>query len=67
MLLKEYDSETAIENIKGTKKIEKEIKKMEMEVLFAGKYDQNNAIITLHPGAGEQSHKIGLKCYIGCT
>ena len=67
MLLKEYDSETAIEILKETKKIEKEIKKMEMEVLFAGKYDQNNAIITLHPGAGEQSHKIGLKCYIGCT
>lgn len=52
MLLKEYDSETAIEILKETKKIEKEIKKMEMEVLFAGKYDQNNAIITLHPGAG---------------
>ena len=52
MLLKEYDSETAIEILKETKKIEKEIKKMEMEVLFAGKYDQNNAIIALHPGAG---------------
>ena len=52
MLLKEYDSETAIEILKETKKIEKQIKKMEMEVLFAGKYDQNNAIITLHPGAG---------------
>ena len=52
MLLKEYDSETAIEILKETKKIEKQIKKMEMEVLFSGKYDQNNAIITLHPGAG---------------
>ena len=52
MLLKEYDSETAIEILKETRKIEKKIKKMEMEVLFSGKYDQNNAIITLHPGAG---------------
>ncbi|KJS88747.1 MAG: peptide chain release factor 2 [Peptococcaceae bacterium BICA1-8] len=26
--------------------------KMELETLLSGKYDQNNAILTLHPGAG---------------
>ena len=52
MLIEEYDNESAIEVLKETRKIEKKIKKMEMEVLFSGKYDQNNAIITLHPGAG---------------
>ena len=52
MLIEEYDNESAIEVLKETRKIKKKIKKMEMEVLFSGKYDQNNAIITLHPGAG---------------
>ncbi len=36
----------------STKKIEKEIEKFELETLLSGKYDSNNAILTLHPGAG---------------
>ncbi len=28
------------------------LEKIELETLFSGKYDKNNAIITLHPGAG---------------
>ena len=35
-----------------TKKIEKELDKFEFQTLFSGKYDKNNAILTLHPGAG---------------
>ena len=35
-----------------TKKIEKELDKFELQTLFSGKYDKNNAILTLHPGAG---------------
>ena len=34
------------------KKIEKEIEKFELQTLLSGKYDANNAILTLHPGAG---------------
>ena len=32
--------------------IEKEIGKLEINTLLSGKYDENNAILTLHPGAG---------------
>ena len=32
--------------------IEKQIDKLEISTLLSGKYDINNAIITLHPGAG---------------
>ena len=32
-----------------TKKVKKEIDKLELEVLFKGKFDKNNAIITFHP------------------
>lgn len=52
LLLQEYDPESAIEVVKETKHIEKTINKMEIASLFSGKYDKNNAILTLHPGAG---------------
>ena len=34
------------------KELEKSIEKLEINTLLSGKYDANNAIITLHPGAG---------------
>ncbi len=34
------------------KTFEKDIKKQELFFLFDGKYDTNNAIVTIHPGAG---------------
>ena len=35
-----------------TKSAEQSIDKFEVQTLLSGKYDKNNAIITLHPGAG---------------
>ena len=32
--------------------LERNLTKFEIEILLSGKYDRNNAIITLHPGAG---------------
>lgn len=46
------DEEIAKDIIKSTKKITKEIEKLEIDTLLSGKYDSNNAIITIHPGAG---------------
>lgn len=48
----EYDEELAREIISSTKKLEKNIEKFELQTLLNGKYDKNNAILTLHPGAG---------------
>ena len=48
----ELDEEMAKDLIKATNKIEKEIMNLEINTLLSGKYDINNAIITLHPGAG---------------
>ena len=39
----------AKQNYKG---LVKAIEKLEIETLLSGKYDKNNAIISLHPGAG---------------
>ena len=48
----EPDEEIAKEVIKSTSIAEKEIEKLEITTLLSGKYDNNNAIITIHPGAG---------------
>ena len=37
---------------KTIKHLEKEVEKLEINTLLSGKYDSNNAILTLHPGAG---------------
>ena len=48
----ENDEEVAKDIIKATVKLEKDVEKLELETLLSGKYDKNNAILTLHPGAG---------------
>ena len=48
----ENDIDVAKDIIKSTAKLENEIEKLQLETLLSGKYDKNNAILTLHPGAG---------------
>lgn len=48
----ENDKSSVEEIIKNTYKIQKELEKFEIETFLSGKYDKNNAIVTLHPGAG---------------
>lgn len=46
------DENEISEIIKSTNKLEKAIEKLEINTLLSGKYDNNNAILTIHPGAG---------------
>ena len=48
----ENDENVARDIIKSTEKLEQEIEQIQLETLLSGKYDKNNAILTLHPGAG---------------
>ena len=52
MLLIDKDDELEKELEKSTKKLLKEIDSLEIQTLLSGKYDYNNAILTIHPGAG---------------
>lgn len=40
------------EIITNTKELQKSVEKLEIQTLLSGKYDSNNAIVTIHPGAG---------------
>ena len=48
----EYDEALANDIIKNINTLKKNIEKLELEALLSGKYDKNNAIVTIHPGAG---------------
>ena len=48
----EPDNDLLKELLKSSTLIINKIDELEIETLFSGKYDSNNAIITLHPGAG---------------
>ena len=52
LVIQENDENLADEIIKSTKAIKSEIENLEIETLLSGKYDINNAIVTIHPGAG---------------
>ena len=52
LLRTENDEELEKELINNIKLLEKEVSKLEITTLLSEKYDSNNAIITLHPGAG---------------
>ena len=52
LLKEEQDSELEVEISKTIKENEEKLDKLEVTTLLSGKYDKNNAIITIHPGAG---------------
>lgn len=52
LVMLEFDEDLAKEILINTKKISKEIEKLELKTFLSGKYDKNNSIITIHPGAG---------------
>lgn len=48
----EFDEDLKKEILIGTTQIAKKLEKLELQILLSGKYDYNNAILTIHPGAG---------------
>ena len=52
LLIMDTDEELEKQLVFLTKKVKNDIEKFEIQTLLSGKYDKNNAIITLHPGVG---------------
>ena len=52
LVMLENDNQMAKDILKNTASIQVEFDKFELSTLLSGKYDKNNAIVTLHPGAG---------------
>ncbi|MBR6253664.1 MAG: peptide chain release factor 2 [Clostridia bacterium] len=48
----ENNNEMTNDILRSTKTLQNEIDDLEIETLLSGKYDINNAIVTIHPGAG---------------
>lgn len=48
----EPDEEITKDILKNTNKLQKEVEKFEITTFLSGKYDSNNTIVTIHPGAG---------------
>ena len=49
----EEDDESVLDDVKaGYKQLCSDLESMKLETLLSGKYDKNNAILTLHAGAG---------------
>ena len=52
LLKLEYDEDLAIEMSNNLREFERQLEKFEIETFLSGKFDKNNAILTIHPGAG---------------
>ena len=52
LVMLEFDEELKKEILSNTKTISVDLEKLELQTFLSGKYDRNNAILTIHPGAG---------------
>lgn len=52
LLLVENDEEMSVDLVNSTASLSNDIDQLEVTTLLSGKYDVNNAIVTIHPGAG---------------
>lgn len=67
MAEEEEDASLAGEIREGIRRLDEHLEEVRISTLLGGEYDNCDAIVTLHAGAGEQRHVTGIRCCTGCT
>ena len=52
LVMTDFDEDLKKEILNNTKIASDKVEKLELQTFLSGKYDKNNAIVTIHPGAG---------------
>lgn len=52
LVIADFDEDLKKEILNNTKLASDKVEKLELQTFLSGKYDKNNAIVTIHPGAG---------------
>ena len=64
----EAQDESVIPEVENSFKVLQErLESFRIETLLNGQYDRNNAIFTIHSGAGGWKPRTGLRCCFACT
>ena len=67
MALEESDDETVEETVAEASNLETLVSDLEVAMMLSGEEDSNNAIVSIHPGAGGTESQDWLVCCIACT
>lgn len=63
----EKDESVYPEVLEALNKANKDVEQLELTLMLSGEYDGNNAILTLHAGAGgTEASRTGPRCCLGC-
>lgn len=63
----EEDASLLPELSEGCKALEEDVESARLATLLTGEYDNANAILTFHAGAGEPRPRTGPRCSFACT
>jgi len=67
LAIEEGDDSVKDEIEEGVDSLERVVSELEVNHLLSGEYDDSNAILSIHPGAGGTESRIGRRCFFACT